>query len=118
MTFVASGESMRWPAGGRDPFVLPWDGRWLVFSVGVSEASRGRILRSESADREEWSEASVVVEDPRPSYPWGGLESPAIVEHDAPRRDPASLWGLSFRNRLGLAAGFEVDRAGKAFELG
>lgn len=71
-----------WPAGGRDPFVLRHAGMSLVFSAGVSDDAHGQIVVSASVDGESWADAEIVLEDPRASYPWGGLESPAIVERE------------------------------------
>lgn len=65
--------------GGRDPFVLRADGRWLLFSVSVSSAAHGQIVVSESDDLTRWSDGQVVIEDPVPSFAWGNLESPFVV---------------------------------------
>lgn len=66
--------------GGRDPFVLRVGSEWLLYSVGVSAASRGQILVASSADLETWSQVSVALEDPVPCFAWGNLESPTVVE--------------------------------------
>ena len=65
--------------GGRDPFLFRDGARWLLYSVGVSPTSNGRIVVSQSADLVTWSEPAVVTEDPLPSFGWGNLESPFVV---------------------------------------
>ena len=67
--------------GGRDPFVLRDGSRWLLYSVGVDEGSRGQILCSESYDPalRIWSPALPVITDPVPTDPSrrGNLQSPS-----------------------------------------
>ena len=67
--------------GGRDPFVLRVGGRWLLYSVDVDQDSRGRIVVSESDDLVQWTDPSVVITDPVPSFGWGNLESPFVVAY-------------------------------------
>ena len=64
--------------GGRDPFVMRYNGMWLLFSVSVHE-SHGRIVVSQSTDLSHWSPPVVAIEDPVASFGWGNLESPFVV---------------------------------------
>lgn len=66
--------------GGRDPFVLKRKNEWLMYSVGVSPEGRGRIIVARSRDLETWTETETVIEDPVPSFTWGNLESPFVVQ--------------------------------------
>lgn len=66
--------------GGRDPFVIRLGNRWYLYSVGVSPRFHGQIVLSTSENLIEWSNPQVVIEDPHPSFEWGNLESPTVVQ--------------------------------------
>lgn len=71
------------PPGGRDPFLIDIDGTWFLYSVSVSAAANGQIVVTRSTnldDPRSWSDAVPVIEDPRPSFSWGNLESPTVVQ--------------------------------------
>ena len=70
------------PPGGRDPFLFRDRGRWLLFSVGV-RANHGQIVVTSNEGDDlgrGWSDEAIVLEDPVPSFAWGNLESPFVVE--------------------------------------
>jgi beta-fructofuranosidase len=70
--------------GGRDPFVLRVDDRWLLYSVGADAQARGQIVVSETRtpdDVTSWSTPVAILTDPVPSYPWGNVESPYVVPY-------------------------------------
>jgi hypothetical protein len=73
------------PAGGRDPFLMRYQDRWLIYSVGVDEQSRGQIVVSSAPNLTDphggWSETLPVLTDPVPNFGWGNLESPFVRFH-------------------------------------
>ncbi len=65
--------------------VLPYNGSWLLYSVGVDAGNHGQIVVSTNTDLANatgWSAPVPVVTDPVPNYPWGNLESPFVVLYD------------------------------------
>lgn len=77
--------------GGRDPMIAIADTqegiRFINYSVGVDAArSIGQIIVSTTSDTTHlngWStEDQVILEDPVPSYGWGNLESPYVIQKD------------------------------------
>lgn len=68
--------------GGRDPFLFRVGQEWLMYSVGVDAEHHGQIIVASSADLTTWSAPTPVIADPLPSFSWGNLESPFVVERD------------------------------------
>ncbi|MBI5517988.1 MAG: hypothetical protein HY909_29720 [Deltaproteobacteria bacterium] len=79
-------DEARRPPGGRDGFLLRDGDRWLLYSTGVSADRRGQLVvtetREDPSETTSWSRPPrVVLEDPKPNYDWGNLESPFVVPY-------------------------------------
>jgi arabinan endo-1,5-alpha-L-arabinosidase len=74
------------PPGGRDPYLMRDGKRWLLYSVGADAAAHGQIIvtttQSDPSMSDMWTSTTPVLTDPVPSFGWGNLESPFVVERN------------------------------------